>query len=127
MSTPLRRDYPRQLVEWDARWNAYGHLEVGQVLDVSAAGAFVASLRGAGLPKGTRLQLSFIVPDGERRRVFNLACTVSWSGPSNKHRQPGFGVEFDGVQLALGALLSQEDTAKVLARLRGRGDVATGS
>ncbi len=111
--TPPRR-YRREHVEWKASWNVFGRLEEGVIADVSPGGAFIATPRGATLRPGARVQLWFKL--GNRPKTVHVTCTVRWSG---QHRGiAGFGVQFDQVQLGIGAALFSPEAEAALQRLR---------
>jgi hypothetical protein len=110
------RSHRRERVDWEARWNAFGRLEDGTVLDVSAAGAFIATSSTARMRSGTRVQLWFNLK--ERRRVISVTGTVRWTGVSPTYGRSGFGIQFDQIQFAVGAHLFANDPGEGSKRLQ---------
>ncbi len=85
-----RRSTPRFFGEFELEFNYETHFFAGLTLDISTGGLFIATYQL--LPVGTRLSLSFQLPDGTRLSVRGEVRWVRSGGEG--HERPGMGVAF---------------------------------
>ena len=99
---PSQRKAPRRSCEIELAFTEETQFYTGLTQDISEGGVFVATYRR--FPIGTRLELSFELPDGT---LVNTWGRVRWLRDESADNRPGMGVEFGELR---------EDIARAIAR-----------
>lgn len=99
---PSQRKNPRRSCEIELAFSEETQFYTGLTQDISEGGVFVATYRL--FPIGTRLELSFQLPDGT---TVNTWGRVRWLRDEAAQCRPGMGVEFGDLR---------EDVARAIAQ-----------
>lgn len=99
---PSQRKAPRRPCEIELAFTEETQFYTGLTQDISQGGVFVATYRL--FPIGTRLELSFQLPDGT---LVSTWGRVRWLRDESPDNRPGMGVEFGELR---------EDVARAIAR-----------
>ncbi|HET9930928.1 MAG TPA: TIGR02266 family protein, partial [Polyangiaceae bacterium] len=99
---PSQRKAPRRSCEIELAFTEETQFYTGLTQDISEGGVFVATYRL--FPIGTRLELSFQLPDGT---LVSTWGRVRWLRDASAENRPGMGVEFGELR---------DDVARAIAR-----------
>jgi hypothetical protein len=98
-----QRRAPRRVTGWRATSRAPSGIIVGEILDISAHGAFFAPAddgTGLSLARQFSLDQKIALQFSEEALVgLELPAKIRWIGYSPTHRRVGFGVEFSHLPL----------------------------
>ncbi|MGC4092580.1 MAG: TIGR02266 family protein [Polyangiaceae bacterium] len=86
---PSQRKSPRRVCEIELEFTEETQFFSGLTQDISEGGVFIATYQL--FPIGSRLELSFDLPDGTK---VNTWGRVRWLREETPHSRPGMGVEF---------------------------------